>query len=501
MSLATLRNNVDRMTHKHGEGTDAGKECLSRASSTDAAEDTSFAKRALHLLNPFGGWSFEEREKSEERMERVNHIIQKKPRIIVKEMPESRRTSLQLTLTGGPVGMIHQSSQVKPPLQGMNSAQMTAIRKFKRKKQQQGADGNERRGSLLGAVQSILSTTGSTMKLSRTTPSTTSHQEVEEEAQMKLSEDFSCIYMFGNSGLYFRTVEFGIILNSLYLAMWVTNFITVVHYATRYEILWQLLMMGPLVIVLPVIGQIVKTASLLSAISELDMDAMGHVLEEMEDQQHLLEQLQKNIMARIGVRGAEAKEIIETLFENIDSNGNGSLNQREVREFLRALHLHYSNDKFRRLFKAMDFNRDGSISCNELYKLLCPDDALEEERQARKAAVSMSQHPTLSASSSLSSNSSYKNSTYNPPASTAGYLKSLFSPAKPVASRVMPLIEEDTAHLPGSSQDLESGERVSPRETKVAEDVGDMCRSFGPSGDQDDGVDNWVSSREAERTS
>lgn len=86
-------------------------------------------------------------------------------------------------------------------------------------------------------------------------------------------------------------------LNSLYLSLWVTNFISVVNTETRNPYIWQLLMLVtgnfqppylmwcfcciliyricPFVFVLPVIGEIVKTASALSAIAELELDVMG----------------------------------------------------------------------------------------------------------------------------------------------------------------------------------------------------------------------------------
>lgn len=58
---------------------------------------------------------------------------------------------------------------------------------------------------------------------------------------------------------------------------------------------------------------------------------------------------------------------------------------------LQALHLHYrsgnffnfliffSDQKFKRLYKAVDRNKDGSISIDELYSILYPEKAEEED--------------------------------------------------------------------------------------------------------------------------
>lgn len=51
----------------------------------------------------------------------------------------------------------------------------------------------------------------------------------------------------------------------------------------------------PLLVAVPVIGEIVKTASLLSAIAELNVSVMGSVLEEMEARKSVLTELKINI--------------------------------------------------------------------------------------------------------------------------------------------------------------------------------------------------------------
>lgn len=81
-------------------------------------------------------------------------------------------------------------------------------------------------------------------------------EEPEDGPAMKLSEDFSHIYLFRSPELYYwsalsslslgssplSAVECCIVLNSLYLSLWVTNFITVVRYETDDPVFWQILM-------------------------------------------------------------------------------------------------------------------------------------------------------------------------------------------------------------------------------------------------------------------
>jgi hypothetical protein len=93
--------------------------------------------------------------------------------------------------------------------------------------------------------------------------------------------------------------------------------------------------MAPLFIVMPLVGEIVKTASMLSAIAELEIDIMGtslppslspslspsllppwspddglgSVLEQMEDKKLLLEQLRSSAKSRLGVTGPPLRAV------------------------------------------------------------------------------------------------------------------------------------------------------------------------------------------------
>ena len=91
-------------------------------------------------------------------------------------------------------------------------------------------------------------------------PSSRRHEKTQPEAgDMKLSEDFSAIYLLQSPLLYFRSallpidwshsltslrhraVEVAIVLNSLYLSLWLINFITVCARVTDSP-RWQLVM-------------------------------------------------------------------------------------------------------------------------------------------------------------------------------------------------------------------------------------------------------------------
>lgn len=56
------------------------------------------------------------------------------------------------------------------------------------------------------------------------------------------SEDFTDIFYFRRPGLFYRAVELAIMMNSLYMSFWVTNFITIVTDYSTNPVLWNIYM-------------------------------------------------------------------------------------------------------------------------------------------------------------------------------------------------------------------------------------------------------------------
>lgn len=84
----------------------------------------------------------------------------------------------------------------------------------------------------------------------------------------------------------------------------------------------------------------------------------------------------------------DKQEIILALFNEIDQDGSGNIDKLEFRFLLRALKLTFSNDRFNRLFRAVDTSGDGMLSVEELFDLLFPnydpdDEDENEDKQSR----------------------------------------------------------------------------------------------------------------------
>jgi Ca2+-binding EF-hand superfamily protein len=76
--------------------------------------------------------------------------------------------------------------------------------------------------------------------------------------------------------------------------------------------------------------------------------------------------------------------VVANLFSEIDLDDSGELTKREFRRLLSSLDINYSNDKFNRLFRTIDINRDGGINQVELCKTLYPELSFEKVEEAVK---------------------------------------------------------------------------------------------------------------------
>lgn len=63
-------------------------------------------------------------------------------------------------------------------------------------------------------------------------------------------------------------------------------------------------------------------------------------------------------------------KVFEWLFQEIDQDGSGVIDKTEFRYLLRALKLTYSDDRFGRLFAAVDVSGDGEIGLDEFKSMM-----------------------------------------------------------------------------------------------------------------------------------
>jgi len=217
-----------------------------------------------------------------------------------------------------------------------------------------------------------------------------SNKEVEEDHDA----EFKNIFIGGHPLWYFRAVELQIMFTCMYMALWATNFITIVKdtddISASQEGFFQFLMTIPILVAFHRIAYIAETYSLILAISELNMEVLYEVLVNTEDMMKLADELRKKINAKIrswsGVANpteAQEREFLHILFEEIDQDGSGTIDKGEFRMMLRKLNLTYSDHRFNMLFRAVDsIGGDGSLEEEELVTFMFPDCSPDSDDEA-----------------------------------------------------------------------------------------------------------------------
>ena len=139
--------------------------------------------------------------------------------------------------------------------------------------------------------------------------------------------------------------------------------------------------MTPIFFVLPCIGYVTRVASILSAVAELNLPVLMHTLEESIEMNEMVEYLRSKLLDKskgAGLSIDDQKKKVAEIFQTIDVDGSGEIDEKEFRMLLKSIQLTFSSHRFRILYRAIDFNRDGAIELSELISFLFPDDTNQE---------------------------------------------------------------------------------------------------------------------------
>jgi hypothetical protein len=169
-----------------------------------------------------------------------------------------------------------------------------------------------------------------------------------------LAQNFHHVFLFSNKELYEFLIQEMLLLDSLFLALWATNFITISLHSSR-PIEFNLLLLIPIFIMTGLNFIILFFSSVLFALTSLQNQGAEWLCEQDDMTQKVLPALRKEIM-EILPDGAFDRRIDE-LFELIASMNEvneGGISRDGFAQFLQVLNLHPSEKEIRALFRYMD---------------------------------------------------------------------------------------------------------------------------------------------------
>ncbi|CAN0117906.1 unnamed protein product [Ectocarpus sp. 4 AP-2014] len=202
------------------------------------------------------------------------------------------------------------------------------------------------------------------------------------KAKLDLFNDLSDIYPFGSPALFHKTLDVLLLLSCTYLAVWVVNFL-IVAIEKPHAVLRHAAMLLPAAGVFLFNALSVKTSSLLLAISAMDPEIIGKVIDEQIDEEKLVVQFRERLTNRLEELGL-GQSGLASAFEEVDVAGHGELTIKELRDVLFALNFHAPKETYRKLFNIMDKNRKGVVSYHQLCELVYNLEAAAQEATALK---------------------------------------------------------------------------------------------------------------------
>lgn len=200
------------------------------------------------------------------------------------------------------------------------------------------------------------------------------------------------MYVFNSPLLFTKTLDMILLFNTFYLAVFVANYLIVIinNYSGGEQVVWLVLTFLPALLLYPCVVICVRTTSILNAISNLDVEIVGKVIDETEDMlniQHEVFDVFRKKMEDMGLGPSDLQE----LFLEIDADHSGEIDAKELKTGLHMIGMHFSKNKFKRLFRAVDRDRSGSISFLEFFHLVYPEEPIPgmEGEEAEKAKAGM----------------------------------------------------------------------------------------------------------------
>eukprot|EP01034_Spumella_vulgaris_P035430 gene35430-43685_t len=178
--------------------------------------------------------------------------------------------------------------------------------------------------------------------------------------------DVMHVFWLSSPEIYFECVQLLIIIIALYMALWLTNFISVS--SPSY---WKVLSLLPGVLSMVGYVYVVRTAALLKAIYRVDFDVVLEVIEQTEGVAVLSAQLRDKVIARLNISGDPHAEL-QKLYKEIDGNGDDALSRKEFELFMNNMGINFSRRKWAQIYKEVDRNYDNCISFQEFYLFLYP---------------------------------------------------------------------------------------------------------------------------------
>ena len=196
--------------------------------------------------------------------------------------------------------------------------------------------------------------------------------------------DLSSIYPFGSPILFTKSLDMILLFNTFYLSVFVANYLGVITKkdSTGEQVVYIVIILAPIFLLFPFVAYCVRTTSILNAISNLDVEVVGKVIDETEDMLNIQHEVFDVFRKKMEDKGLGPSDL-QKLFLEIDADNSGEIDAKELKTGLHAIGMHFSKNKFKRLFRAVDRDRSGNISFPEFFHLVYPEEPIPGDKDGK----------------------------------------------------------------------------------------------------------------------
>uniref|UniRef100_A0A7S3GNE7 EF-hand domain-containing protein n=1 Tax=Spumella elongata TaxID=89044 RepID=A0A7S3GNE7_9STRA len=219
------------------------------------------------------------------------------------------------------------------------------------------------------------------------------HEEAEIDADIAdLQEDFTHIFLFRSAEFYYFTVEFCLLAQCVYLALWATNFVFIAN-DSYYPVLWNIALLVPVPINFLLSKQIIFTSVMLKSIVTLDKYVADKICEEAVDERNVKHRVRKVI--RTALRTLEIprdtwQQFTMDQFELYIPDNDVGLNMANLKLFLHSLQIFLTDATVKRIFTVLDFDKDEKLVWEEIMPIVFPELVRKQVKLNRQRRASAS---------------------------------------------------------------------------------------------------------------
>ena len=184
------------------------------------------------------------------------------------------------------------------------------------------------------------------------------------------------IFLFSSPDLYFKTVQYVIMLIALYLALWLVIF------ASADVGYWKAIAIAPALLSVVNYLYVVKTASLLKALCSVDYEALDQVFQQTDESRVLGQSIRQKLLAKMQLPDAadsknfsreELQIKAQAIFREIDYDNGGLVNRSEFSLYLSRMGISLNRKQWKETFRHIDLDGSELLSFLEFFAFIFPE--------------------------------------------------------------------------------------------------------------------------------